>query len=265
MPRRARRTTGSVGRPLLHPPRLLDLRPPAETQRLGAWTESACLAAADPLLICRIPCLRQVDFGRVLQMLESGAARVAESDRRIGRDAIRIASDDDHSTYFVDAATHDPMELRTYGDGAAQAFGRPSVSSCLPPTRTCGPLTSRRRTRTRMWIRTPVSTARRRPGSSPRADGGCSRGDAQGRRSRGCTGARRGCPRAARGPGLGRTEVSRRALPFSAKRRGFISMVGIGRRCAGLQHPAWPPVKTPSRPLTAPAPLSRRRAAPRPR
>lgn len=62
------------------------------------------------------------DFrGGVLDLLESGSARVDGHELVGGRDAIRIVSGDGQMTYLVDASTYDPIEWRK-GAGATIRF-----------------------------------------------------------------------------------------------------------------------------------------------
>ena len=138
-------------------------------------------------------------------------------------------SDDGHATYLVDAATCNPIELRTRGEGGGASL-RFAIRVQLPGTdKNLQTLASRRRTPDAQVDTDPGRYDEALTRLSPRADGGSSRCDAQARRSRGCAGARRGRHRTARGRGPSRTAVSRRALHSGAKRRGFISMVSIGR------------------------------------
>jgi hypothetical protein len=53
----------------------------------------------------------------ILALLRSGAARVTGHVTTGGRDAIRIESSDGKQTYLVDAATYDPIEWTTTGNG----------------------------------------------------------------------------------------------------------------------------------------------------
>jgi hypothetical protein len=53
----------------------------------------------------------------ILELLESGEARVTGHVEVDGRDAIRIESADGKQVYFVDATTYDPIEWTTTGNG----------------------------------------------------------------------------------------------------------------------------------------------------
>ena len=53
----------------------------------------------------------------ILELLQSGQARVTGHLQVDGRDAIRIESLDGKQVYFVDAATYDPIEWTTTGNG----------------------------------------------------------------------------------------------------------------------------------------------------
>jgi hypothetical protein len=53
----------------------------------------------------------------IFALLRSGTARVTGHVEVDGRDAIRIASPDGKQIYVVDAATYDPIELTTVGNG----------------------------------------------------------------------------------------------------------------------------------------------------
>jgi hypothetical protein len=52
----------------------------------------------------------------ILELLDSGQARIVGHVNLDGRDAIRIESLDGKQVYLVDAATYDPIEWRTIGD-----------------------------------------------------------------------------------------------------------------------------------------------------
>jgi hypothetical protein len=70
----------------------------------------------------------------ILALLESGKARVTGHVQVDGRDAIRIESLDGKQVYLADAATYDPIEWTTTGNGGAVTLRFPvyeelSVSS----------------------------------------------------------------------------------------------------------------------------------------
>ena len=53
----------------------------------------------------------------ILALLQSGKVRENGRPTIDGRDLIRFVSNDGHATYLVDAATYDPVEWQTKGDG----------------------------------------------------------------------------------------------------------------------------------------------------
>ena len=265
------RATGSSDRPLplLHRP--LNRRPPAGPQAPCTQRSSPCprpppktavtkaglvhlydperdtIRRSDPAFRGEsVTATEDGDKGRaeMLQMLESEAARIAESTTLDGGRGAQLSAKRRIRCRPQAAWAH--CAYRTMRRTAAVAGRATALDENVGAARTSGAV--RAGTRRSRGAPEPGEASPAPPAAGVAAD---------------------------------RTEVGRRALLSSAKRRGFISMTGIGQRHHGLQRPAWPPLETLSdaarggvawapaqpatgRPLRRPAP-PRRRAAPRPR
>jgi hypothetical protein len=74
----------------------------------------------------------------ILALLRSG--KVHEDGRPTidGRELIRFVSNDGHATYLIDAATYNPVEWRTTGDGGGTTLRFVAYEQCrYPKVATC--------------------------------------------------------------------------------------------------------------------------------